>query len=138
RRSRRFCDGVEHALMEELGVSEEERCVPTKEHQARNAARTRITLNVVVAANTIDSSEHCVMWPPAVPQELDERDANRDADARDNAEYGDADETDNGQPKLPLLDAEDATQVCKCKQADGRGDHDRSERTAGQILQQVG
>ena len=29
-RSRRFCNGVEHALVEELGVGEEERCVPAK------------------------------------------------------------------------------------------------------------
>src|SRR5262245_21418149 len=113
RRSRRFCDGFEHTLMEELGISEEERGVPTKQHQAGNAARISITLDVVVAPNTIDPSEHCVMWPPAVPQELDDRDADRDADARDNAEYGNADKTDNRQPELPLLDAEDSTQICK-------------------------
>jgi hypothetical protein len=37
-----------------------------------------------------------------------------------------------------LLDAENATQICEFEQANGRGDYDRSERAAGQILQKVG
>jgi len=36
-RSRRFCNGVEDSLWKELGVREEERCVPTKQHEAGNA-----------------------------------------------------------------------------------------------------
>jgi len=51
--------------------------------------------------------------------------------------HGNADKADNGQPEFPLLDAEDATQVCEFKQANGRGDDDRSERATRQILQQV-
>ena len=78
------------------------------------------------------------MRAPAVPQKLGDRDGDRHADAGNHAEYGNADEADNRQPELPWLDAEDTTQVCKFEQADGRGDHDRSERAAGQILQQVG
>ena len=137
-RIRRFCNGLEHPLVKELGVSKEERCVPTKQHEAGNATRIRIALDVVIAPNTIDSPEHRVVWPPAVPQELDDRDDDGDADARNHAENRNTDEADNGQPELPWLDTEDATQVCKFEQADGRGDHDRSERAAGQILQQVG
>src|ERR1043166_2621206 len=72
-RSGRLCNGVEDSLVEELGIREEERCVPTKKHQAGNATRTRIARDVVVAANTIDAAEHCEVWPPAVPQELDHR-----------------------------------------------------------------
>src|SRR6476646_11621483 len=72
-RSRRFCNGVEDSLVKELGVSEEERRVPTKQHQAGNATGSRIACDVVVAANTIDSAENCEVRPPAVTQELDDR-----------------------------------------------------------------
>src|SRR4030095_1382439 len=95
-------------------------------------------LAVVVASKTIDSAEHCRVWPPRIPQEFSDRDGDRDADAGNHAEYGNADEADNRQPELPWLDAEDTTQVCKFEQADGRGDHNRSKRTPGQILQQLG
>jgi hypothetical protein len=78
------------------------------------------------------------VWPPAVPEELDDRDDDRNADAWNHAEDGNPDEACDGQPELPLLDAEDAAQVCEFEQADGGGDHDCSERARGQILQQVG
>jgi hypothetical protein len=63
----------------------------------------------VVAPNAVDSAEYCVVWPPAVPQEFD----HRDADAGNHAKHRNSDEADNGQPELPLLDAEDAAQVCE-------------------------
>src|SRR5262245_27234219 len=126
-RSRRFCNGVEHALVEELGVGEKERSIPTKQYQAGNATRGGITLDVVVAPNTIDSAEHCEMWAPAIPQELDDRNNYGDPNAGDHTEHRNADKTDNRQPEFQLLNAEDATQVCEFEQADGRGDHDRGE-----------
>src|SRR5262249_21369466 len=129
--------GVEHALVEELGVGEKERSIPTKQYQAGNATRSGITLDVVVAPNTIDSAEHCEMWAPAIPQELDDRNNYADPNAGDHTEHRNADKPDNRQPEFPLLNAEDATQVCEFEQADGRGDHDRGERAAGQILQQA-
>src|SRR4029077_1831537 len=102
---------------------EEERCVPTKQHEAGNPTRSRIARDVVVAANTIDSAEHCEVWPPAIPQELDDRDDYRDSDAGNHAEHGNAHKTDNRKPEFPLLNTEDAAQVCEFEQADGRGDH---------------
>ena len=78
------------------------------------------------------------MRPPAVPEEFDDRDDYRDADAGNHTEHSNAYKTDNRKPEFPLLNAEDATQVCEFEQANGRGVHDRSERAAGQILQQVG
>ena len=124
--------------MKELGVSEEERCVPAKQHKAGNATRNGIALDVVVTANSINSAEHCEVWPPAIPQELDYRDGDCDANAMNHAEHGNSDKTDNRQPEFPLLNAEDATQVCEFEQADGGGNHDRSERATRQILQQIG
>src|SRR4029450_12820851 len=75
--------------------SEEKRCVPTKQHQAGDAPRTRVALDVVIAPNTIDPAEHCVVWPPAVPQELDDRDDNRDSNSWNYAKYGNTDEAHN-------------------------------------------
>src|SRR4029077_16862519 len=130
----RFCNGVEDSLVEELGVGEEERCVPTKQHQAGNATRSGIARDVVVAANTIDSTEHCEVRPPAVPQELDNRDNYCDSDAGNHTKHRNADKADNGQPEFPLLDAEDATQVCEFEQPNGCRNDYRSERTTRQIL----
>ncbi len=61
----------------------------------------------------------------------------RQADARNRAQHGHADEADDRQPEFPALDAIDATQVGDLDQADGRSDHDRSQCAGGQILQQV-
>ena len=61
-----------------------------------------------------------------------------DADAGNHAEDGDTDEAGDGQPELPLLDAEDAAQVCELEQADGSGNHDRRQCTARKILEQIG
>ena len=59
------------------------------------------------------------------------------ADARNRAQHGHADEAADGQPEFPPLDAIDATQVGDLDQADGRGDHDGCQRAAGQMLEQV-
>src|SRR5262245_61700647 len=92
----------------------------------------------MIASNTIDSAKDCIVWPPGIPQEFDQGDADRNANPGDYAEKGNADEADNRQPELPWLNAKNATQVCKFEQADGCSDHDCRERTTGKILQQVG
>src|SRR5262249_8380610 len=132
--SRRFCNGLDHALVKELGVGKEERRIPTKQHQAGNTTRSGIACDVVVAANTVDSTEHCVVWSPAIPQELNDRNDYRDTDAGNHTEYRNTDEAHHGQPEFPLLDAKDATEVCEFEQANRCCDHDRSECATRQIL----
>src|SRR5678815_4465739 len=136
-RSRRFVDRVEHALMEELSVGEEERCGPTKQNQARNAARIRIPLSVMVAANTLDPAEHCVIWPPAVPKKFNKRDYNCDSNSGNNSEFSNACKANDGKPEFPLLLMVDATQIGEFEQADRRSDHYRSECAARHILEQI-
>src|SRR4051812_9486562 len=77
----RLCNGLEHALMEELGVGEEKGRAPTKEHQAGNTTRSRIAVDVVVAPNSFDPAEHSVVWPPGAPQEFEDGDADGEANA---------------------------------------------------------
>ena len=78
------------------------------------------------------------MRPPAVPEELDHREHDREADARDRAEYGHAGKAADGQPELPALDAVDAAQVGDLDQPDGRGDHDRGQRRVGRSCSRSG
>src|ERR1051325_4051024 len=91
----RFLDRVEDSLVKKLGVGEEERRVPTKQYQTGDATRRGIARDIVIAANTIGPAEYCEMRTPAVPQELDHSDHDRDADAGNHAEHSNAYETDN-------------------------------------------
>ena len=101
-------------------------------------ARFRIARDVVIAPNAVNSAEHCVMRPPAVPQEFDDRDADRQADARNHAKHGHADEQTIDSQNSHCWMRKMRRRSCELEQTDGRGDHDRSERAGGQILQQVG
>ena len=94
--------------LEQLGIGEEQRRVPAEQHQAGDQPRLGIARDVVVALDAVDAAQHGGMRPPAVPQEFDDRDDDRQADAGNRAEHGDADEADDRQPELPALDAEDA------------------------------
>ena len=105
---RRSRDGLENALLEQLGVGEEQRRVPAEQHQTGICRASRIALDVVVALDAFGASQHRGMRAPAIPQELDDRDHDRKADAGDGAENRDADEADDGQPEFPVLDAENA------------------------------
>jgi hypothetical protein len=86
----------------------------------------------------IDAPEHGGVRPPAVPQELDHRDDDRDPDAGNRAEERDAGEADDRQPELPSLDAVEPPQVANFEETDGGRNDDGRERGIGQVLQQVG
>ena len=88
----------------------------------------------MVTPNTIDSAEHGILWSPAIPQELNYCDGDGDADTGNHAKCSNADKTHNRQPKFPLLNAKDATQVSEFEQPNGRCDYNRGQRAAGQIL----
>ena len=74
-------------------------------------SRMGIARDVVIAADTFGVTEHRGVRAPAVPEELDDGDRDREADARDRAEDRDPDQTDDRQPEFPTLDAVDSTQV---------------------------
>ena len=77
------------------------------------------------------------MRTPAVPQEFDDGDEDRETNAGDHPEYRDTNEANDRQPELPALDAIDPPEVGDLDQADGGGDDDGSERRIRQVLQQV-
>ena len=70
-----------------------------------------IARDVVVALDLIDPAEHRRVRTPAVPEELDHGDHDRQRDARNGAEHRHSGEADDRQPELPALDAVDAAQV---------------------------
>src|SRR5512139_453550 len=137
-RRRRSGHRIERALVEQFGVGEEQRRIPAEQDQAGDQARAGIALDVVVALDALRTSEDGRVRAPAVPQEFDHGDHDRQADAGNRAEHRHADGADDGQPELPALDAQDPAQVGDLDQADGGSDHDGGQRAGGQVLQQVG
>ena len=75
------------------------------------------------------------MWTPAVPQELNDRNHDGEANARDCAKDGDARETDDREPELPALNPIESAQTRQLDQADRRGDDDARQRRIGKMLQ---
>ena len=82
-------------------------------------------------------AQHRRMRAPAVPQELDHRDDDRQHDALDRAQQQHAGGAADGQPELPGLDAADALQVAPFDQPHHRGDDHRGQRAVRQLLQQL-
>ena len=78
------------------------------------------------------------MRTPAIPEELDHGDHDRERDAGDGAKQSDTRETDHRQPELPALDAIDATQIRDFEQADGRGDNDGRKAVFGRYWSRSG
>src|ERR1700761_5888678 len=97
-----------------------------------------IALDVMVAAQIFDTPENGEVRPPSVPEKLDDRDYDCDADTGNRAEDGDAREADHGEPELPLLNSIDASEVRKFEQAEGCGNDDSGECAIGQIAHQIG
>src|SRR4029450_3008649 len=103
--SRRFRHRLQNALFEQLRVGEEQGRIPAKEDQTGDLAGVRVARDVVVALDALGAAQDRGVRTPAIPQELDDGDHDREADARDGAENGDPDETAEGRPELPALDA---------------------------------
>ena len=57
-RSGRARNGVEHTIVEELGVREKERCIPPKQHEARDQTCIRISSDVVIPLHVVNPTEH--------------------------------------------------------------------------------
>jgi hypothetical protein len=75
---------------------------------------------------------------PAVPEELNHGNPDREADARNGAEHGHAREAGDRKPEFPALDPVDAAKVGDFDQADRGGDDDGGEAPSREILEQRG
>ena len=102
-------------LAEQLGVGEEDRRVESVEHEARDQARLRVALGVVVALEVVDASEQRVVGAPRSAHEAQQRQADRDPDAPQHAQHGDADERRHGEDELrgPPLQQPPARRRCR-------------------------
>ena len=87
-------------LAEVVGVGEEERRVEAVEHESRDAAGVGIALGVVVALEVVDPAEHRVVRAPGPADEVQQRESDRDPDAPEHAEHGDAGERHHRQREL--------------------------------------
>src|SRR4029077_8173644 len=121
---RRVRTRIQNAFVEQFGVCEEERRIPTEQHKARDQTRLRIPRNVVIALNAFDAAEHGRMRAPAVPEKLNHGNRDRKSNTRNGTEYGYARKAHHRKPELPALDAIDSSQVGHFDQADGCGDND--------------
>jgi len=57
-RRERARNGVEHTIVEELGVREKKRCIPPKQDEARDPACVRISRDVVIPLHVVNPTEH--------------------------------------------------------------------------------
>ena len=94
-RRRRCGHRIQHAVMEQLGVGEEQGRIPAKQDQAGDQAGIGIALDVVVALDALGASQNRGVRAPAVPQEFDDGNHDRQADARNRAQHRHADRTDD-------------------------------------------
>jgi hypothetical protein len=117
-------------------IGEEQRRIPTEQHQAWNSARLGIARHVVIALDAFGLAENRKVRPPSVPQEFDDGNDDGQADARDCPEHGDTDRAQDRQPELPALDPVDTGEIAELEQSDCGGDDHRCERRIGEVLEQ--
>src|SRR4029077_19296716 len=94
--SGRFRHCIENTLFEQLGVGEEQGCVPAKEDQTGYLAGVGIARDVVVALDAFNAAQYRRVRTPAIPQELDDGDHDCETYAWDSTKNGHTDETDDG------------------------------------------
>ena len=116
-RRRRRGQRVAHHALEPFGIGKEQRRVPAQQHQPGMRRASGWRCDVVVAVDAVDPAQHRRVRAPAVPQELDHRDDDRQHDALDRTQQQHARGAADGQPELPGLDAADALQVAPFDQA---------------------
>src|SRR5258707_548152 len=100
--------GLQYSRVKQLGISEEQRRIPAEEHKAGNEPGVGVTLEIVVTANAVHTAQHCEVWSPPVPQELDDGDSDSQPDAGDRTQHGNTSQTNDRKPEFPTLDAVNA------------------------------
>ena len=125
-------------VLEDSGVGEEERRVPTEEHQSGKALRLGVTGHVVVAVQAIDPPQHRVVRAPRPLDEAEQREAHGDENAGDDTGQRDAEEADHRQHELRPAEVIERADTGNLNQAQCRGDHDGREGGRGQVLDQAG
>ena len=126
------------ALAEVVGVGEEERRVEAVQHESRDAAGVGIALGVVVALEVVDPAEHRVVRAPGPADEVQQRERDRDPDAPEHAEHGDAGERHHRQRELRASPVAQAPRGRDVDEAEHRDDHDRRERRLRQVVHEAG
>src|ERR1700739_2337828 len=101
---RRSCNSIQDSFMEQLGVRKEERCIPSEQYESRDQARLRISDDVVIALDTVDTAQHGRMRAPAIPEKLDHCNHNCERNAWNGAEHSHPREAGHRKPELPGLD----------------------------------
>ncbi len=96
----RIGHGVEHPAAKQLGVREEQWRIPPEQNKARHDSSLWIPGDVMVALQVGNSAENGIVGTPAVPEKLEYRDPDRDSDARNCPEYGNAYRATDRQPEF--------------------------------------
>src|SRR4051794_21419718 len=73
---------IQHALLEQFGVGEEQGRIPPEQDQPRYPARIGISRDVMIAFDAVRAPQHGRVRPPAIPQELDDRHRDGQTDSR--------------------------------------------------------
>src|SRR5215470_13967702 len=87
---RRARHGIKNAFVEQLGIREEQRRVPTEEYQAGNQSRVGMAGDVVIALHTFDPAKYRGVGAPAIPEELDHSNHDGQGNAGNGTEHGHA------------------------------------------------
>jgi hypothetical protein len=91
-----------HLVAERLGVGEKQRAVESVNHQAGQMLGLRMGVGVVVARQPFHPPELGVVGPPCPPEDVEDRQADRDRDPRQHAEQDDAKEGGDRQREFGL------------------------------------
>ena len=126
------------ALAEVVGIGEEERRVEAVQHESRDVAGVGIALGVVVALEVVDPAEHRIVRAPGPADEVQQRESDRDPDAPEHAENGDAGERHHRQRELRASPVAQAPRAHDVDQAQDRDDHDGRERRLRQVVHETG
>ena len=98
-----------------------------------------ITRNIVIAANTLDPAQHRRVRAPAVPQELDHGDRQRQVRCRGSRRTRPRRRNTPWTARIPSAGcARSGRRSREFEQPDRRGDHHRRQRAVRQVAQEIG
>ena len=112
--------------------------VEAVQDQAGDQRRVRVALGVVVALEVLDAAEHGIVRAPGAADEVEQAQGDRDPDAPQHAEHGDAGERGHRQRELgppPVVQAPRGAQV---EQAEHGDDDDGGQRAERHVVDEAG
>jgi hypothetical protein len=127
-----------HLVAERARVREEERRVEPEHHQARELLGVGIAAHVVPPGQRRHTAEHGLVRPQCPPEDVRDRESDRDDDAGQDAEQGHAEECGDRQPALRPPLSPQADNAGDVRERERRDDPDGGERRLGQVAEQAG